>query len=88
MQTISSKVSILQNGLRAFFYQFSVSINFLWLLPNIEKKRISLNDSIFGCKNSSVTKDLSKIGSFLLNVPKYLDTKLFYSLYAQTPRIF
>ena len=66
---------------------FSTSFlnTFLWLLPNIEQKRIPLNDSIVWCKNFSVTKDLSKSSNFfLLNVLKYLGTKLFYSLYAQT----
>ena len=36
-------------------------------------------------KTSTVTKDLSESGSFfLLNVPKYLGTKFFDSLYAQS----
>ena len=58
---------------------------FLWLLSNIEQKRIPLNDNIVWCKKSSATKDLSKCGNiFWLNAPKYFGTKLFYSLYAQT----
>ena len=78
MDTTLSKVSILQNGLR-------VSFTFLWLLPNIEQNRIPLNDNIVWSKNSSVIKDLSKsCNFFMLNVTKYLGTKLFYSLYVQT----
>ena len=61
---------------------------FLWLLPNIEQKRIPLNDNIVWCKYSRAIKDFSKSGSyFLLNIPKYLGARLFYSLYAQTLRV-
>ena len=43
-----------------------------WLLTNIEQKCIPLNVNIVWCKNSRVTKELSKTDSFfLLNVPKY-----------------
>ena len=59
------------------------------LPPNIEQKRIPLNDNIVCSKYFRVIKDLPKSGSFfLLNAPKYLGARLFYSLYAQTLRIF
>ena len=67
----------------------SVFRNFLWLLPNIQHKRITLNDSIVWCKYSRVIKDLSKSGNFfLLNAAKYFGARSFYSFYGQTLSIF
>ena len=37
---------------------------FLWVLPNIEKQRIPLNDNIAWCKYSRVAKDLTKKEKF------------------------
>ena len=72
---------------KGFFISFPNTS--LWLLPNIEQKRIPLNDNIVWCKYSRVIKDLSKSGSFfLLNSPKYLGARIFYSLYVQTLLIF
>ena len=86
MEAIFSKVSVLQNGLSHERLPISFSNTILWLLPNIEQKRIPLNDNIVWCKNFRVVKDLSNSDSFfLLN---YLSTKPFYSLYAQIPSIF
>ena len=71
---------------KGFFISFPNT--FLWLLPNIEQKRIPLNDNIVWSKYYRVIKDLSKSGSlFLLNAPKYLGASLFYSLYVQILRI-
>ena len=71
------------------YLSISFPNKFLWLLPNIEQKLIPLNDNIVWCKYSRVIKNLSKSGSFfLLNAPKYLGARLFYSLYARTLRIF
>ena len=68
---------------KGFFISFPNT--FLCLLPNIEQRPIPLNDNIVWCKYSRVIKDLSKSGSlFLLNAPKYLGARLFYSLYVQT----
>ena len=89
MKTIFSKVSVLQNRLRYGCLSISFPNTFLWLLPNIEHKRIPVNDNIVWCKYSRGIKNLSKSGScFLLNYPKYLGATLFHSLYAQTLRIF
>ena len=50
---------------------------------------LPFNDNIVWCKYTRVIKDLSKSGSFfLLNAEKYFGARLFYSLYAQTLRIF
>ena len=68
---------------KGFFISFLNT--FLWLLPNIEQRRTPLNDNIVWCKYSIVIKDLSKSGFlFLLNAPKYLGARLFYSLFVQT----
>ena len=68
---------------KGFFISFLNT--FLWLLPNIEQRRTPLNDNIVWCKYSIVIKDLSKSWFlFLLNAPKYLGARLFYSLFAQT----
>ena len=72
---------------KGFFISFLNT--FLWLLPNIEQKCIPLNDNSVQCKHSRIIKDLSKSGSlFLLNAPKYLGVRHFYSFYRQTLRIF
>ena len=57
---------------------------FLWLLPNIEQKRIFLNNSIVWCKNYRAMKDLSGSGSFFIQC---LQT-LFHFPYAHILRIF
>ena len=58
----------------------SVFGHFLRSVPNIEHKRIPLNDDIV---QILAIKDLSKSRSFfLLNLLKYLGTELFYSFYA------
>ena len=70
---------------------FSISFlnTFLWLLPNTEQRRTPLNDNIVWCKYSIVIKDLSKSGFlYLLDAPKYLGARLFYSLFAQTDSYF
>ena len=66
METILSKVLVLQNGLSYERLSISFPNNFLWLLPKIEEKCISLNDNIVWCKNSRFIKDLLNIGSFYL----------------------
>ena len=65
-------------------FPVSFSYTFLWLLSNIEKKGIPLDDDIVWVKNSIILKDLAKIGGFfLLGVPKYLlAANFFYSLHA------
>ena len=84
MKTIISKVSALQMWLSHRRFPVSFSYTFLWLLSNIEKKGIPLDDDIVWGKNSIILKDLAKIGGFfLLGVPKYLlAAKFFYSLHA------
>ena len=84
MKTIISKVSALQMWLSHRRFPVSFSYTFLWLLSNIEKKGIPLDDDIVWVKNSIILKDLAKIGGFfLLGVPKYLlAAKFFYSLHA------
>ena len=58
-------------------------------VPNIQQKRIPLNDNIVWCNYSRVIRDLSKKGSFfLLNALKYLGARLFYSIYVQKLLIF
>ena len=44
METLQSK--FLYNGLNHGRLSISFPNTFLWLIPNIEKKRISLNDNI------------------------------------------
>ena len=66
---------------RTPFYGCFETLNrnaFLWMI------------TLFGANSySRVIKDFSKSGSlFLSNAPKYLGAILFYSLYAQTLRIF
>ena len=53
MKIIFNKVLVLQNRLSHGHLSISIPKNFLWLLPKIEKKCISLNDNIIWCKNSS-----------------------------------
>ena len=58
-----------------------------WNKTQIEKKKKRKRNAflwmIAWCKCSRVIKDLPILGSFfLINLPKYLGTKLFYSLYA------
>ena len=77
METIFSKVLVPQNGLSHGCLPICFRNTILWILPNIEQKRIPLNDNIVSYKNSS--------GSFFLsNVPKYLSTKHFYTFHEQT----
>ena len=64
--TMFKKVLVLQNGFSHGHLSISFLNNFLWLLPKIEQKRISLNNNIVRCKNSSVIKYLSNSGSFFL----------------------
>ena len=68
MKTISCKVSVLQNGLNHSCRPISFPSTFLWLLPNIEQKRIPLNDNIIWCKSSTVTKDLSNSDRYLTSL--------------------
>ena len=75
MDTIFNKVSVLQDGLSHRRLPLSFPNTFLRLLLNIEQKRIPLNDNIVSCKNSRIIKDFS---FFLLGLPKYLGTKLYY----------
>ena len=89
METIIQNVQVIQKWIqvRGPFYQFSK--HFVMVVPNTDQKRIPLNDNIAWWKYSSVSKDLLKSESFfLLNAPKYLDARLFYSFYPQTLRIF
>ena len=86
METVFSKVSVLQNGLSHTRLPIFFPNTILWLLPNMKQKRIPLNDNIVCAKIPEVVKDLSN--SSTLSAPKYLGTKLFYSLYAQVSRIF
>ena len=85
IETIISKFSALQIWLTHRRLPISFPNTFLWLLPNIEKKGISLDDDIVRCKNSIVFKYLAKsCGFFLLGAPKYLPAaKFFYSLFPQ-----
>ena len=53
METISYKVSVLQNGLSYGRLPISFSNIVLWLLPNIEQKGIPLNDNIIWLKKVS-----------------------------------
>ena len=46
METIFNKVSVLQNGLSHERLSISSLNTFLWLLVNIEQKRIPLNNNI------------------------------------------
>ena len=70
-ETIFRKVLVIQNGHSHEHLRVSFPNTFLWMLPKIEQKRISLNDNIVWCKNSRVVKDLSNSGTFILfNVPK------------------
>ena len=73
---------------KGFFISFPNTS--LWLLPNIEQKRIPLNDNIVWCKCSRDIKNLSKSGSlFLLNAPKYLGARLSETfLYSQRARFY
>ena len=50
MQTIFRKVLVLQNELSHEHLPVSFLDTFLWLLPKIEQKRISLNVTLFGAK--------------------------------------
>ena len=89
METIFKNVQVIQKRTQVSgpFYQFSK--HFVMVVPNTDQKRIPMNDNIAWCKYSRVSKDLLKRGSFfLLNAPKYLDARLFYSFYPQTLRIF
>ena len=64
----------------------SFSNTFLWLLQNIEKKGIPLDNDIVWCKISIVLKDLVTIADFFLLgiLIKYLlATNFFYFLYTQ-----
>ena len=77
METMTSKVSVLQNRLRRGRLSISFSNTFWWLLPNAKKKCIPLNDSIVWCKTSS------KICQAVVGAPKYLAAKLFDFLCTQ-----
>ena len=89
METIFSKVLVPQNGLSHGCLPTCFRNTILWILPNIEQKRIPLNDNIVWYKNSRVIKDSSNSGSFFLsNVPKYSGTKHFYTFHEQTWLIF
>ena len=72
---------------KGFFTSFPNT--FLWLLPNIEQKCLTLNDNLVWYKCSIVIQDLSKSETFfLVNPPKYLGARLIYSLDGQALRIF
>ena len=89
METIFNKVSVIQNELSHGRLSISFPNTFLWFLPNIEQKRIRLNDNKAWWRNSRVIIDMSSSDSFFLfSVPKYLGSKLFYSFLAQTSCIF
>ena len=77
METMTSKVSALQNCLRRGRLAISFSNTFWWLLLNVKKKRIPLNDNIVWRKTSS------KICQAVVGVPKYLAAKLFDFLCTQ-----
>ena len=82
MMKTFSQVSVLENGL--FYRRHLVSFPYtcLWLLPDIEQKRIILNENSFWYDNSRVIKDSSNSGSFfILVVLKNLGVKPFYSVY-------
>ena len=64
METIFSKVLVLQNGLSHGCLPINFPNTVLWILPNIEQKRIPLNDNIVSYKNSRIIKDSSNSGSF------------------------
>ena len=78
MDTIFSKVSVLQNGLSHGRLSISFPNTFLWLIPNNENKDIRLDDD-----------ELSRIFqrvvpfSYYVSLDKYLATKPIHSLYAQ-----
>ena len=85
-ETIISKVSALQIWLSHRRLPVSFSNTFLWLLQNIEKKGIPLDNDIVWCKISIVLKDLVTIADFFLLgiLIKYLlATNFFYFLYTQ-----
>ena len=44
--------------------------------------------TLFGANTPESSNICQKVEAFLLNAPKYLGARLFYSLYAQTVRIF
>ena len=71
MQIIFSKVSFLIKfdacGLSHRHLFISFPNTFLWLHPNIEEKRIPLNNNIVWGKKSRVIKDLLINDSFFLN---------------------
>ena len=81
MKTIFSKASLFQTGISHTRLPISFLNTILWLLPNIEQKRITLNDNIVWCKNSRGAKNLSNSGSFsLLSFPKYVRANVTYFL--------
>ena len=73
--------TIFRKGLGQGCFSISFPNIFLWLLPNIEQKRIPLNDNIVWSKYSKVIKDLSKRWKlFLIKCPEILrrETFLFF----------
>ena len=56
-----SKVSVFQNGLSHGRLSISFPNTFLWLPPNVEQKRIPLNDNIVWCKHFKIINDLSVV---------------------------
>ena len=76
MEAIISKILVLRNGLSHGRLPIGFPDTFLWLLPKIEKKNISLDDDIVRHKNSRVIKicqrviDLSKSDRFVQDLSK------------------
>ena len=62
------RLSVLQNGLSHGCLPISFPDTILWLLPEIEQKRIPLNDNIVWCKNPRVIKDFSNSGKICYQV--------------------
>ena len=59
---VGKTLSVIQNGSNLGCLRVRFLNTILWLLPNIEKKRIPQNDNIVWFKNSRIIKELSKSG--------------------------
>ena len=78
MDTIFSKVSVLQNGLSHGCLSISFPNTFLWLIPNNKNKDIRLDDD----ESSKIFQRVVPF-SYYVSLDKYLATKPIHSLYAQ-----
>ena len=78
MDTIFSKVSVLQNGLSHGRLSISFPNTFLWLIPNNENKDIRLDDD----ESSKIFQRVVPF-SYYVSLDKYLATRSIHSLYAQ-----